>query len=277
LLHLEKLIELAIEEDLPEGDITTKALGIDEKIGQAELIAKEDLILSGTHVFSQVLKKICPDVIENWYFLSGDQVLKSQTVASFKGNLLPLLSAERIALNFLGSLSGIASFTNKFVEKVKHTPCKIIDTRKTMPGFRQLQKQAVIHGGGLNHRMSLSDAVLIKENHLKIYNDDLNQTLKQVRAFTDKPITIECKNLNEVKSAVENEVQRIMLDNMTNDMMTSAIELIPSKIEIEATGNMTLDRIQSVAEIGVHYISIGALTHSAPCADLSLLFSWEEK
>lgn len=270
-LDLDDLIERAIAEDMPQGDLTTDSLGVNEKRGRARLVAKEDLVLSGQELFERVMKRLEPDVEIKWIFNDGDFILKRQTVATLYGNLVQVLKAERIALNFLGRFSGIATLTRCFVKQVEHTRCQILDTRKTLPLYRSLEKAAVRHGGGTNHRMNLSDAVLIKDNHQAMVGG-LKQAVQRIRDFTQAPIEVEVRNLNEVDEAVKLGVQRILLDNMDDATLAEAVKRIPSTIQTEASGNMTLDRVKTVAEIGVDFISVGALTHSAPCADLSLEF-----
>ena len=274
-MNFYELLSLAIQEDIPSGDITTDALNITNKNGIAHLVAKQDLVLSGKDCFQLTMNKIAPKADINWFFSDGDEVLDRQTVASISGNLIPVLKAERIALNFLGRLSGIATYTRRFVQEVNHTKCKILDTRKTLPGYRQLEKKAVTNGGGTNHRLNLSDKILIKENHIHMAGTleaAIERALKKNTGF----IEVEVKNLDEVKRASKYDIQRLMLDNMNNQEITEALAVISSKIESEASGNMTLKRVRSVAELGVDYISIGALTHSSSNADFSLLFQWEK-
>lgn len=274
MITLQELIEHALREDLPEGDVTTESLEVKEKPGRCLLQAKEDLILSGQEVFSETLKSLDPEVQIRWHFQDGDLLLKGQTAASIKGNLVQIIKAERVALNFLGHLSGIATYTGCFVKALGNSKTKILDTRKTLPLYRSLEKAAVRDGGGTNHRLNLSDAIMIKENHIRLAGG-LRAAVTQIRNASELPITLECTSLEEVKAAVELRVQRILLDNMSNELMAECLEVIPSTIETEASGNMTLERVRSLGDLGLDYISIGALTHSAPCADLSLLFDWE--
>ncbi len=275
-MTLIEIIRHAFAEDIPGVDLTTDSLGIQERLGDARLVAKEDLVLAGRHVFEACLHFIDPEFQLKWQFKDGDLVLKGQTVCWIKGNLIRLLKAERVALNFTGHLSGIASLTRCFVQQVQGSKCKILDTRKTMPLFRELEKEAVRAGGGFNHRMNLSDAILIKENHIRAAGG-IGRAISGIRQKTSEPIEIECSNLKEVETAVQLRVQRILLDNMTTAEIRQARQLIPSTIQVEASGNMTLERVREVAEAGVDFISVGALTHSAPNADLSLLFEWGEK
>lgn len=267
------LIEAAFKEDLPSGDVTTSSLGQTEKFGLAKLIAKQDLSLSGTEIFTQALHYIDPDLEISWHFKRSDRVLSGQSVAQISGNLISLIKAERVALNFLGFLSGIATQAYDYSQACSGTTTQILDTRKTLPLYRELSKQAVTDGGAKNHRMSLSDAILIKENHIAIAGD-LETCFTEIRKNSTLPIEIEVQNLEEVKKAVELKADRIMLDNMTNEQMKECLAIIPKNIESEASGNMTLERIASVASLGVTYISVGAITHSAKNADFSLLFDW---
>jgi nicotinate-nucleotide pyrophosphorylase (carboxylating) len=272
-MKLSELIEQAYAEDLPHGDLTTDNLGIEERVGDARLVAKEDLVLAGRDVFEACMKFAAPGASLRWQFSNGDFVLAQQTVCWLRGDLLPILRAERVALNFLGRLSGIATLTRCFVAETRETDCKILDTRKTTPLLRALERQAVKAGGGLNHRANLSTAVLIKENHIRAAGS-ISKAVRAIRRKVDSPLEVECSNLEEVKSAVAENVDRILLDNMSDEDMALARKLIPASIEIEASGNMTLERIRAVAKLGVDFISVGALTHSAPCADFSLLFEW---
>lgn len=267
------LIATAFKEDIPYGDLTTESLGLHYVEGKAKLVAKEDLVLSGIELVKESFLWQDPDTEFRFHFKDGERILKGQIICEMKGNLIEFLKAERVALNFLGKLSGIASYTRCFVDLVSHTNTKILDTRKTIPLYRDFFKKAVVDGGGTNHRMNLSDGILIKENHIRAIGG-IKKAIETIRQHTDKPIEVETTNLDEVKLAVEANVQRIMLDNMPNELMREALKVIPKHIETEASGNMTLDRVKSVAETGVNFISIGAITHSAPTADVSLLFVW---
>jgi nicotinate-nucleotide pyrophosphorylase (carboxylating) len=268
------LIRAAIKEDMPHGDVTTESLALKPRPGRARLKAKEDIVLSGTAAFEQSMLALEPAAKVRWHFEEGDRILKSQIICTIEGDLVQVLKAERVALNFLGHLSGIATYTRKFVDKIQHTKARILDTRKTTPGYRELQKRAVVHGGGVNHRMNLSTAILIKDNHITVMGG-IAAAVARVREHSSLPIEVEARTLDEVREAVEQKAARILLDNMNNEMLREALRLIPAGIETEASGNMNLERVASVAEIGVHYISVGALTHSAPNADVSLEFLWE--
>jgi nicotinate-nucleotide pyrophosphorylase (carboxylating) len=229
--------------------------------------------LSGSEAFEQTMQTLESLAKIKWHFEDGQTVLKNQLICTIEGDLLSILKAERVALNFLGRLSGIATLTQLFVAQTLETKTKILDTRKTTPGFRELEKKAVVHGGGHNHRLNLSTAILIKDNHISVMGG-LSAAVQRVRENCSLPIEVEASTLEQVQEAVKQKVARILLDNMNNETLKKALALIPSDIESEASGNMTLERIRSVALLGVHFISVGALTHSAPNADVSLLFDW---
>lgn len=273
-MTLQDLIKAALKEDMPTGDITTESLALLPKPGRARLIAKQDLMLSGTGPFEQAMNALDPHARVQWHFEEGQLALNKQNLCTIHGDLIQILKAERIALNFLGHLSGIATLTRAYVQKVAHTKTQILDTRKTLPGYRELEKRAVVHGGGMNHRFNLSEAILVKDNHIAIMGGIIN-AVDRIRKHSDKPIEVEARTLDEVKSAVEVQAHRILLDNMNNETIKEALDLIPESIQTEASGNMNLTRIASVAELGVDFISVGALTHSAPSADVSLIFEWD--
>jgi nicotinate-nucleotide pyrophosphorylase (carboxylating) len=274
-MNLSQVIKFAVEEDQPKGDITTDNLELGDRRIKAKLIAKEDLVLSGREPFAQSILEFDPAAELKWYFEDGQTVLKGQAVCVLKGSAAALLKGERIALNFLGHLSGIATFTKIFVQKISHTKTKILDTRKTTPLLRELEKKAVRDGGGQNHRMNLSESVMIKDNHIQACGNSVKEAILKIRKNSlHAAIEIECSNMAQIREASELKVKRIMLDNMNTEQMREALVVIPPWIETEASGNMTLDRIKNVAELGVHYISVGALTHSAPNADFSLQFEW---
>lgn len=270
-MDLAELIDRALTEDMPKGDITTDSLGVESRIGRARLVAKEDLVLSGVDVWELAMKRFEPNAEIKWMGQDGHFFLKGQTMATMYGNMIAFLKSERVALNFVGRLSGIATLTRCYVKLVEGLPVKIIDTRKTTPLLRKLEKKAVVHGGGQNHRMNLSDAIMIKDNHISMMNG-ITPAVQMVRKSKHSWIEVETKTLAQVEEAVKLKVNRIMLDNMSNSQMSEALKLIPSTIEVEASGNMNLERVRGVAELGVGFISIGALTHSAPTADMSLLF-----
>lgn len=275
-MNILDLIKTALQEDMPSGDLTTESLAIAPRFGRAKLIAKQDMILSGSSVFERTILALEPTAKLKWHFEDGAHVLDKQILCTIQGDLLQILKAERVALNFLMHLSGIATLTSQFVEKVHPFSTRILDTRKTLPGYRELEKKAVAHGGGLNHRMNLSTAILIKDNHISVMGG-ITPAVTRTRQNYDGPIEVEASTLEEVKECVGLGVQRILLDNMNNELLSQALKIIPKEIETEASGNMSLDRVNTVAALGVNFISVGALTHSAPSADISLLFQWNEK
>ena len=274
-MTLSDLIEAALKEDMPRGDLTTDSLALVPRDGEARLIAKQDLVLSGTAAFEQTVLALDPTGRVQWNFKEGDHVLDRQIICLINGDLIQLLKAERVALNFISHLSGIATFTRQFVKAIEGTQTKILDTRKTLPAFRDLERRAVANGGGTNHRRSLSDAILIKDNHILVAGG-VAAAIRRVRQHSSEKIEIEASDLAQVREAVESGADRILLDNMDNALISESLKLIPASIETEASGNMRLERVASVAKLGVTYISVGALTHSAPSADVSLLFDWQQ-
>ncbi len=268
--EINNLVSLALKEDLPQGDLTTDALELNKKPGKAELIAKQDLTLSGTLPFEETFHLLNSTVKVQWAGQDGKTFKKNEVVCVTSGPLDALLKGERTALNFLGHLSGIATLTARFVKEAPGTT--ILDTRKTLPGLRALEKAAVVHGGGKNHRMNLSDGILIKENHIRAAGS-IENAVKKVREKWGKiSIEVEVTNMAEIVQALDCKVERLLLDNMTAEEIEKAVKLIDGRALTEASGNMTLDRVRTIAKLGVNFISVGSLTHSAPSADLSMLF-----
>lgn len=264
------LIENALQEDLSEnGDITTESI-FDQEQGIYVLISKDSGTLCGCKIFMAVFQKIDSDCIVKFNKNDGDRIERGDSVAKIYGKIRSILKGERVALNFLSHLSGIATKTSKFVEKTGGK-AKILDTRKTIPGFRSLQKYAVLCGGGKNHRMGLYDMVMIKDNHI----DGAGSIIDAVSKVKSKvnpsiKIEVETRNLEEVKEALKSQVDYIMLDNMPLEMMKKAVKIINKQTLVEASGNMALSRIKDVAETGVDFISVGELTHSVKAFDFSL-------
>ncbi|MBX3017312.1 MAG: carboxylating nicotinate-nucleotide diphosphorylase [Bdellovibrionaceae bacterium] len=273
-MNIKDLIRAAVTEDMPAGDLTTDSLALSPRIGRARLIAKQDLSLSGSPAFEQSVHFLEPNAKIKWHFEEGDAILNRQIICTIHGDLVQILKAERVALNFLMHFTGIATLTREFVKRIDGTTTRILDTRKTTPGYRGLEKKAVVHGGGMNHRLNLSHAILVKDNHIAVMGG-IRAAVERIREHSNAPIEVEASTLEDVQEAVELKVARILLDNMDNDLLAQALKIIPASIETEASGNMTLDRVGSVAKLGVQFISVGALTHSAPSADMSLLFDWD--
>jgi nicotinate-nucleotide pyrophosphorylase (carboxylating) len=271
---IKHLIQLALSEDIGQGDITSDALVEDILSGKAVIVAKQDGILAGLEVAKTVFHIVNPKIIFSSLIEDGEKIKKGDEVALIQGKAKSILSAERTALNFLQRLSGIATLTSKYVEKVKGTKVKILDTRKTTPGLRIMEKYAVKTGGGGNHRMGLFDMVLIKDNHVKA-TGGISEAIKIAKSkHGKKTIEVEVRNLNEVKEAIESKPDWIMLDNMITPEIKKAVDLIRSSspdIKIEASGGINLKNVRKIALTKVDFISVGALTHSAPALDLSLI------
>ena len=269
---LNNIIRMALAEDIGHGDITTRATVDPDKDGTAVIIAKEDFILAGIEVFLEVFLYLEPAIDFSVNFTDGDRIKKGETIAELSGPLATLLTGERVALNLLQRMSGIATLTAKYAEAVSGTKARVLDTRKTTPGLRALEKYAVTVGGGQNHRFGLFDGVLIKDNHIAAAGG-IKKAITAARKSIPHTlkIEVECATLEQVKEALSSKADIIMLDNMDIKTMKAAADMIGRKALIEASGNMTLERVKSVAETGVDFISVGALTHSARAVDISML------
>ncbi|MEN8194208.1 MAG: carboxylating nicotinate-nucleotide diphosphorylase [Bacteroidota bacterium] len=268
-----KLIEMALNEDIGTGDITTLALIREDQIGKGKLVAKEDGIIAGLEVFENIFKTIDGKGIEiKSVFNDGDQIQKGDVIAEFSGSLRTILTGERTALNFLQRMSGVATKTKKFVDQIEGTSTQLLDTRKTIPGFRYLDKYAVTIGSGKNHRIGLFDMIMLKENHIKA-SGSIKKAVESVKKeYGEKfKIEVETREITEVVEALDSKIDIIMLDNMSTEEMAAAIKLIGTNAKVEASGNITIDNIRKVAETGVDYISVGAITHSVSALDISLL------
>jgi nicotinate-nucleotide pyrophosphorylase (carboxylating) len=272
-LEFDPIIEAALREDMPEGDITSEGIIPADARSEAIFLAKEDGILAGLEIARRVFEKIDLAVEFTGKIQDGAAFRKSDILACVEGPSVALLKGERTALNFLQRLSGIATETRRFVDAVAGTKAKILDTRKTTPGLRLLEKYAVKMGGGTNHRLNLSDMVLIKDNHLR-YVGSVTEAVRRARSTTRPGVRIEVEaaNLSQVRDALAAGADMIMLDNMTLELMREAVALAAGRVPLEASGNMSLDRVRAVAETGVDFISVGALTHSARAVDISLDF-----
>ena len=271
---IERVIDLAIEEDLAGGDISTHAIIPLHARATAGMIAKADGVISGLTIIKQVFERFEKDFHWQPLVADGDAVRKGDTILRVEAGYRTLLSGERTALNILQRMSGIATETSRYVNELKGTNTRLLDTRKTAPGLRLLDKMAVVHGGGNNHRMGLYDMIMLKDNHIKIAGG-IPQAVKQARVNLPLSIKIEVETttLEEVQQAIDARVDIIMLDNMTNEMMAEAVRRIAGRAQTEASGNMTLSRLREVAATGVDYISVGALTHSVKALDISMNIS----
>lgn len=271
-MELKDLIQQALEEDLGYGDVTTDCLLEQDKITPAQIVAKQNLVLAGLDVARKVFSFLDSKTEWSSKKKDGEEVLKGEVIAAFQAKANAILKGERVALNFLQRLSGIATLTRQFVKKVEATGVKILDTRKTTPGLRALEKYAVQMGGGNNHRLGLFDRYLIKDNHIAAFGS----VSKAVEACLQKRkrgllMEVEVRNFDELKEALQFPVDIILLDNFSPAQIKEALIFKNGKVKFEASGGIHLDNVRHYAETGVDFISIGALTHSAPAVDLSLV------
>ena len=264
------LIQIALDEDVATGDLTTDNLIPAETRRKAYMVAKADGVVAGLPVAEMVFRKLDENLVWQPQVEEGARVTNGTVLVRFEASYRALLTAERTALNFFQRLSGIATMSAKYADAVKETKTVILDTRKTLPGFRMLDKYAVKMGGATNHRIWLYDMVMIKDNHIEVAGG-ITPAVEQIKAKvpSDIKIEVETTNLDQVHEALEAGADIIMLDNMDNETMTKAVQLINGRAKVEASGNMTIERLQDVAATGVDYISIGALTHSVQAMDIS--------
>ncbi len=270
-LQVDHLIREALREDISSEDVTTNAVMKDAVDGEVDLICKQDGIIAGLEVFARVFELLDEKVCVELYCKDGDKVENGQLMGKVKGDIRVLLSGERVALNYLQRMSGIATYTNAVASLLKGSRTKLLDTRKTTPNMRIFEKYAVRVGGGYNHRYNLSDGVLLKDNHIGAAGSVTKavQMAKEYAPFVRK-IEVEVENLDMVKEAAEAGADIIMLDNMSPEEMKEAIKIIDGRAQTECSGNVTKENISKVLSVGVDYISSGALTHSAPILDISL-------
>lgn len=270
-LQADHLIRLALQEDITSEDITTNAVMPGAKKGEVQLICKQDGIIAGLDVFARVFRLLDETVAIDFRCKDGDAVTNGQVMAVLTGDIRVLLSGERVALNYLQRMSGIATYTNAIAKLLEGSGTKLLDTRKTTPNMRIFEKYAVRVGGGYNHRYNLSDGVLLKDNHIGAAGG-VRQAVRMARDYAPfvRKIEVEVEDLDMVREAVEAGADIIMLDNMSAEEMREAVKLIAGRAETECSGNVTRDNVERLIEIGVDYISSGALTHSAPILDISL-------
>jgi nicotinate-nucleotide pyrophosphorylase (carboxylating) len=266
-----KIIRRALEEDIRSGDVTTSNVLTGSERGQAAALAKEDLVVAGLDVFREVFRVRDASLVFAAVLSDGSRAPRGTVLATVEGSLASILTAERVALNLFQRMCGIATLTRQFVDAAAGTKAKILDTRKTMPGLRILDKYGVKIGGGHNHRYGLYDGILIKDNHIEAAGG-IAEAVRRVRGQAPLmvKIEVEVKNLAEVEEALAAGADVIMLDNMHPDAMKKAVAFIAGRVPVEASGNVTLDTVGSIAKTGVDFISAGALTHSARAADISL-------
>ncbi len=271
MLNAEPLIISALKEDITSEDVSTNAVMPEEKQGRVDLIAKEDGIICGLQVFERVFTLLDSMTKVIYYVKDGDSIKKGQNLGYVEGDIRVLLSGERTALNYLQRMSGVATYTSNVAKLLEGTSIKLLDTRKTTPNNRIFEKYAVTVGGGHNHRYNLSDGVLLKDNHIGAAGG-VTEAIKAAKEYAPfvRKIEVEVETVDMAKEAVEAGADIIMLDNMSHEDMEKAIRYIDGRAEIEVSGNVTKENIEKIKDLGINYISSGALTHSSPILDLSL-------
>ena len=270
-LKVDPLILMALDEDITSEDVSTNSVMPTKTMGEVDLLAKEEGILCGMQVFERVFTLLDSDTKVEYLAQDGDAIVPGQLLAKVTGDIRVLLSGERTALNYLQRMSGVATYTRKVADLLKGTKTKLLDTRKTTPNNRIFEKYSVRVGGGNNHRYNLSDGVMLKDNHIGAAGS-VKKAIEMAKAYAPfvRKIEVEVENLDMVKEAVEAGAHIIMLDNMSHDDLAAAIKYIDGRAEIEVSGNVTKENISRLTDLGVDYISSGALTHSSPILDLSL-------
>ncbi len=268
---IEQLIEIALQEDIGSGDITTDNLVKPDIKGHGKIIAKEQLVIAGLDIACRVFERLDPQIVYKPLFIDGDRVENGEVVVEIEGKLCGLLVGERTALNFLQRLSGIATYVRSYVDMLGDRDVRLVDTRKTVPGWRVLEKYAVRVGGAYNHRMGLYDGVLIKDNHISVCGG-INKAVDNIRNSVSHfmKIEVEVSDLDGVREAIDSGVDIIMLDNMDIKQIKEAVEFINGKALVEVSGGITIDNLNHLADVGVDIISSGALTHHAQSVDLSM-------
>ena len=267
----DQLIRMALQEDITSEDVSTNAVMPTATKGTVDLIAKEDGVIAGLDIYARVFTILDEKTEIDFHCKDGDEVKKGELMATVTGDIRVLLSGERVALNYLQRMSGIATYTRQVAKLLEGSKVTLLDTRKTTPNCRVFEKYAVRVGGGCNHRYNLSDGVLLKDNHIGAAGS-VTKAVQMAKAYAPfvRKIEIEVETLEQVKEAVEAGADIIMLDNMTPEVMKQAVELIDGRAQTECSGNITKENIQKIREIGVDFVSSGALTHSAPILDISM-------
>ena len=270
-MQADQLIRMALQEDITSEDVSTNAVMPTATKGTVELIAKEDGVIAGLDIYARVFTILDEKTEIDFHCKDGDEVKKGELMATVTGDIRVLLSGERVALNYLQRMSGIATYTRQVAKLLEGSKVTLLDTRKTTPNCRVFEKYAVRVGGGCNHRYNLSDGVLLKDNHIGAAGS-VTKAVQRAKAYAPfvRKIEIEVETLEQVKEAVEAGADIIMLDNMTPEVMKQAVELIDGRAQTECSGNITKENIQKIREIGVDFVSSGALTHSAPILDISM-------
>lgn len=270
-LNVDNLIMMALQEDISSEDVTTNAIMKEKKLGKVDLICKQDGVIAGLEVFQRVFELLDEETQVKLFYKDGDHVKNGDLLAEVTGDIRVLLSGERTALNYLQRMSGIATYTNNVAKLLEGSKTKLLDTRKTTPNMRIFEKYAVKIGGGYNHRYNLSDGILIKDNHIGAAGSvaEAVRLAKEYAPFVRK-VEVEVENLEMLQEALDAGADIIMLDNMSHDEMKKAVEMVAGKAKTECSGNITKENIAKIVDIGVDYVSSGALTHSAPILDVSL-------
>ena len=270
-MQADQLIRMALQEDITSEDVSTNAVMPTATKGTVDLIAKEDGVIAGLDIYARVFTILDEKTEIDFHCKDGDEVKKGELMATVTGDIRVLLSGERVALNYLQRMSGIATYTRQVAKLLEGSKVPLLDTRKTTPNCRVFEKYAVRVGGGCNHRYNLSDGVLLKDNHIGAAGS-VTKAIQMAKAYAPfvRKIEIEVETLEQVKEAVEAGADIIMLDNMTPEVMKQAVELIDGRAQTECSGNITKENIQKIREIGVDFVSSGALTHSAPILDISM-------
>ncbi len=268
-------VKLALAEDVGSGDVTADLIAA-ATISRATVITREDAILCGTAWFNEVFRQVNPSIQITWHYQEGDQVKANTVLCDIKGNARGMLTAERSALNFLQTLSGTATATRRYVELIAHTSCRILDTRKTLPGLRNAQKYAVRCGGGVNHRIGLYDRVLIKENHIMAAGSITAAVAQARRLHPSIKVEVETEGLKELAEATAANADIIMLDDYPMETLREAVKITAGRIPLEASGGVNLDTVKAIAETGVDFISVGSITKHVRAVDLSMRFELQD-
>ena len=271
ILNVDQLLMRALREDITSEDITTNAIIREEKLGQVQLICKEDGVLAGLDVYKRVFELIDDEAVLETSFKDGDEVHNGDVIAILKADVRAILSGERVALNYLQRMSGVATHTRKIVKLLEGSNITLLDTRKTTPNNRIFEKYSVKVGGGSNHRYNLSDGILIKDNHIDAAGS-ITEAVRMAREYAPfvRKIEVEVENMDMLKEALEAGADIIMLDNMSVDEMKEAVKIIDGRAQTECSGNVTKEKVKSLKDVGVDFISCGALTHSSPVLDYSM-------
>jgi len=270
--YISQTVSTALRKDVGSGDLTAQLIPAD-RTARATVITREDAVLCGTAWFDEVFHQIDPRVRVTWSARDADRVRANQQLCTLEGPARSLLTGERSALNFLQMLSAAATVTRTYVDALEGTKCRILDTRKTIPGLRVAQKYAVKCGGGTNHRIGLFDAILVKENHIAAAGSIANAVAESRRLNSKVLLEVEVENLTQLREALEARVDRVLLDNFSLDQMREAVKVTRGRTELEASGNMSLETLRAVAETGVDFISVGGLTKHVRAVDLSMRFA----